>query len=638
MCGVAGVLGLGAELRSEDRENLRKMTALLKHRGPDHTGFMEESRCAFGNSRLSIIDLTDAASLPMANSDNSVIIAYNGEVTNFQELRTRFRLDDKYEFRSSSDSEVVLRLYEELGIQCCRHLSGMFAFSIYDRRIEKAFIVRDFYGIRPLFIMRNGDRLYFASEIKAFLDLPRFKKNIDLEGLFHYFTLSYIPGRHTPFKGIEEVPGGTWLEVDLREGIVDERKYYRPSYNSVSGVSEADLATSVYEHMRDSVRRNLVSDAPVGVTLSGGFDTSSILALARELEPERELHTYSIVMEEPSFDESKHQRTMVEFAKTTHHEIRVGPGEVLGALKKHMAFMDEPSGNGASIPSYLLAQEAAKDVKVLLSGEGGDETFTAYETYRAWKVRKYYRKFTPSLLRKTASFVAHSLPVNYTKLSFDFLAKRFTEGAEMTVPESHVHWRYTLNDSDKRKLMPGSHDFSTTGGLFGEIYEGYDYEHELDRLSALDLETYFIGDLMVKNDRTMMAHSVEARFPYMDRILFDFVSGIHAEKRLKGLQGRYMQKLAMRGRVPESIFRRKNMGLEMPHSKWFLEDWRGLGEEYFSKRNVDKVEFLDHRTVSRLWQEHVELKKDHGRALWSILNLLVWFDLFVYDNDYKRYL
>ena len=638
MCGLAGVVGLGVDLREEDRANVRGMTRVLHHRGPDHTGFLDEPRCVLGNARLNVIDLSHNGDLPMSSADGRVWIAYNGEVTNFRELRAQFRLDERHRFRSTSDTEVLVHLYEELGIDFCRHLSGMFAFTLYDRQEQKAWVVRDFFGIRPLFWMRGRDRLYFASEIKSFLDLPEFSDEVDVEALYHFFSLAYLPDEHTPFSCVKELQGGRLIEVDLRAGRVEERSYYEVHYDPDPTITERDIVEPLYREMSDSVRRNLIADAPLGLTYSGGFDTSSILALARELHGDGELHTFSIVMEEASFDESRWQYQMVDPTSPYHHEVRVGPKDVLEHLHAHMAFMDEPSGDGAAIPSFILAKEAKKYVTVLLSGEGGDETFNAYETHVACKARQLYRKLVPRLARTAVRKAVHALPCDYRKLSFDFVAKRFTEGAEMGVPEAHLHWRYVLRDADKRALLPSANGARPTEQLFRDVYDSVDFADPLNRISLIDLKYYFIGDLMVKNDRTMMAHSIEARFPYMDRLLLEFVAKIPVELRIKNFTRRYIQKKAMEGRVPDGIFKRQNMGLEMPHSLWFLKELRPLADRYFARDTVARTGFLDPGTVSRLWDEHQRRKHDHGRALWCILNVLVWHELFVQERTWKRYL
>jgi asparagine synthase (glutamine-hydrolysing) len=483
-----------------------------------------------------------------------------------------------------------------------------------------------------------SDRVYFASEIKAFLELPEFIKEVDQDSIYHYFTLGYIPGHRTPFKNIEELRSGHMIEFDLNHGTEKETRYYNIDYTPDLDSSIDGLTEGLLHQMRDSVQRNLISDVPVGVSLSGGFDSASILALAREHLGDKELHTYSIVMEEDSFNESSYQKLMVDFAKTTHHEVRVGAQEIATSLLNHIAFMDEPTSNGGAIPTYLLAAEAKKDVKVLLSGEGGDETFSAYDTYRAWKVRKLYRALVPSFARKGIQMLAHTMPINHQKLSFDFRCKRFTSGAELSVPESHVYWRHALTNTDKSAIMPDYKANTTTGSLFTSLYNEFGFDHELDRISALDIDTFFVGDLMTKNDRMLMAHSVEARFPYMDRKLFDHASKVPADIRLKGLKERYLQKRAMRGRLPKAIINRKKMGLEMPYSKWLLNQLRPQAEHYFSKSQIEKTGFLSHATVQRLWSEHEQKKRDNGRALWSILTFVIWNDLFIQSNSYKQYL
>ncbi|OGR59130.1 MAG: asparagine synthase (glutamine-hydrolyzing) [Elusimicrobia bacterium GWA2_69_24] len=638
MCGIAGVLSLGAPLRDEDAAAAEAMTGVLRHRGPDSRGLFRDERCALGNTRLKIIDLSEQGALPMTNEDGTVRLCYNGEVTNFRELKARFRLAEKHRFRSESDSEVLLHLYEELGIAFLAELSGVFALCLYDQRAGKAFLVRDFYGVRPLFYMEKPERLYFSSEIKSMLEVPSFQGTVDREAIFHFLQLAYIPDVHTPFAEVRELQGGRLIEVDLAAGKHSERAYYDLRYAPDYSITEAEAAKTVRELLRDSVRRNLISDAPLGLTLSGGVDTSTILALAAEAGAGRELHTFSIRMTEPSFDETRYQRLMVERFRPVHHEVIAGPAQVRGSLLPHMAFMDEPMGDGSAIPLYLLAKAAKPHVSVLLSGEGGDEVFNAYETHRAYKVRAFYRRF-PAALRALARGAAQALPAGFTKLPLDFLARRFTEGAELGVPESHFHWRHVLPDAECRKLVPGSADFPRTDAFFTKLYGSVDWEEELNRLSLVDWKYFFIGDVMVKNDRVLMAHSVEARFPYADRLLMDYVTRIPPELRVKGLfTGRYIQRQAMKDLLPREICRRQNMGLETPHSVWFFREFRELAESYFTRERVERTGLLEFGPVRELWEDHLARRRDNGRALWCILSVLIWFELFVHTRDYKKHL
>jgi asparagine synthase (glutamine-hydrolysing) len=638
MCGIAAIFAGEQPLTDAERDIVGAMTSVLRHRGPDATGFRFDPRFVLGNTRLRILDLRREADLPMVSDDGEVLLAYNGEITNHLELRARFLDDGGPAFHTGSDTEVLLRLYRRLGLDFLRHLTGQFAFVLVDRRVRRAWVVRDFFGIRPMFWARVGGRLHVASEIKALLEVPGVDRTIDAEGLFHYFSLAYIPEERTPFLGIRELQGSNLIEVDLESGAFHQRPYYEIRYDPDPSMTEAEAVGPLRDAMIDSVRRNLIADAPVGLTFSGGFDTSSILGIARTLRPAEELHTYSVVMEEPSFDESRWQRMMIDPARHPHHEIRVGPEQVEQALYEHLAFLDEPTGDGAAIPFYLLAKEAAKEVRVLLSGEGGDETFNAYETHLANKMRRVYRRLMPGPARKLAFWAAHALPCDYRKLSFDFLSKRFTEGAELDVPGSHLHWRHVLPESDKRALMPGCADTAPTDHLFRRLYESLPFPDELNRLSVMDIRHYFEADLMVKNDRMLMAHSIEPRLPYMDRILLEHVARIPVDLRIRRFRRRHLQRQAMRDLVPAGVYRRANMGLEMPHSVWFLGPLRAMAERLLAPGPVERTGVLDPAVVTRLWREHVERRRDNGRALWSILVLVAWFELYVDSSRYKDFL
>ena len=638
MCGVAGVIGLGRDLSGPEREHVREMTARLYHRGPDGDGFSDHPRVSLGNTRLAVMDLSPAASLPMSSPDGQVILCYNGEVTNFRELREEHSLDRTWQFTTTGDTEVLLALYDRFGIDFLPMLSGMFAFCLVDLRAGKCWLVRDFFGIRPLFFMPTPDALWFGSEIKSLIGAPGFDDTLDHEGLWDYFTLAYIPGDHTPFACVRELQGSELVEVDLDSGRWERRPYYQLRYEPNLQWKEKDAAEALYWQMRDSVRRNLQSDARLGLTLSGGYDTSTILALARDLQPDAEIHTWSIRMGEASYDESHFQQLMAKHTDTVHHEITVGPQDVVDCFVEHLAYLDEPSANGAAVPSYILAREATKHDTVLLSGEGGDETFNAYETHVASKVRRMYRGAVPKPMRDMIRWTAHNLPVRHKKLSFDFLAKRFTTGAEKSVVDAHLYWRHTFTEEDKQRLMPTLAQTRPTWQTFQPIYDAMEGCDPLDRISAIDIRTYFIADLMVKNDRTFMAHSIEGRFPYMDRILLEFAQTIPPGLRIKGLKRRHMQKQAMKRLMPKPIQNRGNFGLEMPHSTWFTSELRDFAEGWLTRDRIAALGFIDPDVALKLWSEHQQRKVDHGRGLWSLLNLVVWHDLFVRSDRWRSHL
>ncbi|HNW43999.1 MAG TPA: asparagine synthase (glutamine-hydrolyzing) [Elusimicrobiales bacterium] len=638
MCGIAGVFSLGAPLGDAEFSLVKAMTGVLRHRGPDSQGFLHDERAALGNSRLRVTDLSAGADLPLASENGALWLAYNGAVTNFRGLAREYGFEKKRPLRTSSDSEVVLRLYEELGGSFLDKFSGQFAFALYDRARSKALVVRDFYGLRPVFYLVHGGRVYFASEIKALLEVNGWDRALDREALWHFFSLAYLPGRHTPFSAIRELPAGHMLEVDLAAGALAEKPYYRLAYEPDAALTEEGAAAGMRSRLLNSVEASLAVDVPAGLTLSGGVDTSSLLGLAKHLGLSERLHTFSIVMGEKSFDESRYQRLMARFAGSIHHELRVEPRDVLENLVRTIAHLDEPTGDGAAVPSFLLAREARKHVGVLLSGEGGDEVSNAYETHRACRARAAYRRLVPGWARKVLRGGAQALPVSCSKLSFDFLAKRFTEGAELGVPEAHLYWRHALGEEAKERLLAFPRPAGTTAQLFREFYDALPYTDELDRISHLDLWYYFVDDLMVKNDRSIMAHSVETRFPFMEREVVEFSARIPSAFKVKGLRGRCVQKRAMRGLLPPEILARSNMGLEMPHSLWFFGEFREIGERYFSREQVSRSGLLNWEAVDGLWREHLARRRDNGRPLWCILNFLIWFDLFVYDGNYKQFL
>ena len=508
MCGIAGVLSLGKPLQEPDHALARNMTDILRHRGPDSQRVLCDKYAALGSARLRVTDPGQSADMPMRSADGTLWLTYNGAITNFRALNDKFGLDKERPLRTRSDAEVLLRLYERLGIGFLSELTGQFAFCIYDLRKQRAFLVRDFFGLRPVFYTMPSGRLYFASEIKALLEVPGWDRRLDTGALWHFFSLAYIPGSSTPFAEVRELSGGRLLDIDLRAGRCEEKNYYSLDFKTDESLTGPAAAGEVRRLLRNSVERSLDVDVPAGLTLSGGVDTSSLLALAKELGVSHKLHTFSIRIDEPSFDETRYQRLMVEFARPIHHEITVKPSDILKCIFSTVAHLDEPSGDGAAAPTFLMAQEARRHVKVLLSGEGGDEIFGGYETHRAFRARKAYRRWVPPWARTALRTMSARLPVSNRKLSFDFLMKRFTEGAELGVPESHLFWRHVLGEMGKRKLLSFEPPEKETAELFRELFDSLSYPDDLDRLAAIDLKYYFIDDLMVKNDRSIMANSV----------------------------------------------------------------------------------------------------------------------------------
>ena len=344
-------------------------------------------------------------------------------------------------------------------------------------------------------------------------------------------------------------------------------------------------------------------------------------------------------MGEKSFDESKYQRLIAEFCQTNHHEILVNQEDVLNSIYTHMAHIDEPNGNGSAIPSFILAKEAKKEVSVLLNGEGGDETFSAYSIYGAFKAKNLYTKFTPKILRKLIYNLVHKLPASYKKLSLDFQLKRFTEGADLHPAAAHIYWRHVLTDDEKESTILNRQGYVKTEKIMIDLFESLNYSDDFNKINFLDIEHFFIDDLLVKNDRMFLANAVESRFPFMDRILFEYMAKVPSKLRMKGItKRRYIQKLAMKNTVPKEILRRGNFGLEMPHSIWFFDLLKPLLKKYLSEEMIKKTEYLSYEKVDNLLQMHFSKKKDYGRGLWCILMYQMWHEMFIEKNNYKNYL
>lgn len=637
MCGICGFVALNNSVTDKHTAYIKKMAGALQHRGPDHTGFWHNSKVAFGNTRLSVIDLSPNGNLPMSSADGDVWICYNGELSNFRELTHKYKLREKFDFKSNTDTEVIIYLYKLLGIKFLQELSGMFAFCLVDNAKQKAYIVRDFYGILPVFFYQSSDGIYFSSEIKAILEIDELDTTLNKNAIHHFFSLAYIPGNLTPFKHITELRGGELFEVDLTTGKSDKQQYYKIEYSENHHITEQEAVEKTRELLISAVERNLVSDAPLGMTLSGGIDTCSMLGIVKHLGLANKMNTFSLKMGEKSFDESPYQQLMAKHAGSIHHEILVTPDEVIENMITQVAYIDEPNGNGACIPSYLLAKKASATVKVLLSGEGGDELFNAYPTMAAYQYRKLYRKL-PAFVRQLILKGVHNLPADYSKLSFDFKAKRFTAGAELDVPDAHLFWRHVFTEEQKQNLFTETSFCSPTTAFYHQLFYNSGTENEINRLSLIDMKHFFIDDLMVKNDRTFLANSVEGRFPFLDKPLVDYVTKLPVKYRIKGFSGlRWVEKEAMKPFLPKEIYKRSGFGLEMPHAIWFGDKLGTFAAKYINKKMIEKTELLNWEFIEKIWKTHQSGKQDFGRPLWCVLNFLIWFDLFVLQNNHASF-
>ena len=639
MCGIAGCLRLSGD-GTWDEPTVERMITVLRHRGPDGQGVIRSGPCTLGHRRLSVIDLTDAGLQPMGRAETGHWITYNGEVYNFRELKNQYRLaEDGAPFRSRTDTEVVLRLFAKLGTEAFRHLNGMFALGAWDARAGTLSLARDAFGIKPLFYWRETEALWFASEIKALLEVPGLVRQVDRKALWDLLSLNYVPGQQTAFAGISELRPGHCLTVRADNGTASIAPIFDWTYPENLDLTTAEATRIVAAELRAAVERQMISDVPVGVMLSGGLDFSALTAMVRDIRGDGYFHTYALAFQEKSFDESPFARKVAEHVGSIHHEVLVTPDEVRELIPVYLAHIDEPYGDGSAIPTWLLSARASSDVTVLLSGEGGDELFAGYDTHAAWRARRWYRATVPGPVRRgIIKRLVDQLPVSYEKLSFESKAKRFADGAELSVPASHFFWRAVLTEDAKREVLQcdgWTEQLTPTVDLFETAFRRVGAGSELNRLLYVDSQYHLPDDLMIKNDRMTMAHSLEARVPFTDVQLFKLMARLSPDLKMRGMKRKYVLRKALQGYLPASVIDKKKVGLEIPYSQWMRGAWRDFIGDLLDPQRLQDTGLFHGKAVLRRLEDHWAGRADFGRLLWAVINFMVWHDNYISSDLYR---
>ncbi len=607
------------------------MSALLHHRGPDDHGMVEDAKCGLAHRRLAILDRSKAGHQPMQHGALSLVT--NAEFYNHRSLADQHGLIG--ELQSRTDTEVFLRLAEQQGVdKTIRAVDGMYALAAWNKATGILHLARDPFGVKPLFVLKQADTIWFSSEIKPLLLVPGFERKPSLEALHHYLSFDYIPGSHTAFEGIEEVRPGTHWQINTQTGSIQVDQFHKTQWDTDPTITPQSAIEQTRRLLRSAVEQQLQADVEVGVMLSGGLDSSSIAALTKEVRGDANFHTFSIGFGETSFDESHHAKSVAKHLGTIHHHIPVTASAVAELLPQYLGSIDEPYADGSAIPTALLSKVAKDHVTVLLSGEGGDEMFSGYDTHAAAVARRWYRTIPGWIRRHAIAPVVRSLPVRHNKLSFDFKAKRFVSGVEHSTPHSHYAWREVLNEEAKSKLLQAEHDFSPSHSLFTRAWDECDSPHDLCRLLHIDRTHHLPDDLMVKNDRMTMAHSIEARVPFCDKQLVAFLATVPPDLLMNGLTPKVLLRQAMKDMLPTGVVQRKKMGLEMPYSTWIRGPWREWTQDVLSTKRLTATTLLRPAEVQRLLKEHQEMQVDHGRALWGIINFVLWHEMYIQSDDF----
>jgi len=624
MCGIYGILNLdGAPAPARA---LTPMARLTVHRGPDDEGAHADGPCAIGMRRLSIIDLAGGHQ-PLSSPDGTLWLVANGEIYNFRELRRDLEARG-HRFKTGSDCETILHLYAEHGDDCVRHLNGMFAFALWDARRRRLLLARDRLGIKPLYVLVDGKRLVFASEAKAILALPGVRTEVDPSALDSYLNLGYVPAPQSIFRGIEKLPPATLLVVE--GGKVSRSRYWRMPESVERGVSGADWAERLRARLAESVRMQMVSDVPIGAFLSGGLDSSSVVAYMAAAS-DRPVKTYAIGFSggeaEAFYNELPYARRIAERFGTEHREILVRP-DVVELLPHLLWHMDEPIADTAFITTYLVSEFARREVTVILSGVGGDELFGGYRRYLGNHYQAYFDRL-PAWMRRAAARLGERLPSDRHSAALNLLrlAKGFLSAAGLPFEERYrAYVQVFPRDAADRLLTVNGYD---RRDALGEAFRRATSDDALNRMFAVDAETQLPDDLLLLTDKMSMAVSLECRVPLLDHELVELAARMPEDIKIRGGELKHAMKAAVSGVLPKDILERKKRGFGTPMGAWLKGDLAPVLRALLSPRTVAARGFFRHEEIGALIRAHEANRIDGTDRLLALLNLEVWCRIFL---------
>lgn len=615
MCGIAGFT---TKNWIAPQERIREAIATLIHRGPDEQGVFQSSLFSIGAARLKIIDLA-AGDQPILSEDGDYGIAFNGEIYNHLEIRAQLeKLGHRFE--SHSDTETVLHAFMQWDKDCFVRLRGMFAVALWRKSARRLVLARDRMGIKPLYISRQGEDLFFGSELKAFFVHPEIDRNLSLAGLDCYLALNYIPWPWTLVEGIEKLPPGDWLE--WHDAKMSTGSYWRLPFGVSSGYTLESAKEELDSLMQESVREHLISDVPLGVWLSGGIDSSTILHYAARA-CSSQLKTFSISFRGRSFDETEYIHRAARQYGTEHTELDLTPEEDLcGAIEEFAYYSDEPSADAGALPVWFLSKLCKTKTTVALSGEGADELFGGYLTYRANRLAERALRIPRSLLRLALVGFRH-WPVSDEKISFEYQVKRFLEGSLMPPGRAHLYWNGTFSDAEKdslvRQRLPGS-----LKQILDELDGLPPTSDDLAPYLWLDQKYFLADDILTKSDRMSMAHSVEVRPPFLDHRIVEFAAKLPAALKIRGRRQKVILKELMKDKLPPAILQRKKIGFDIPAHEWLRGPLRSLLLDALGHGAAECDGLFCSNVIDTYLRLHLERKANVGYHLWGLLVLFLW--------------
>ncbi len=625
MCGICGYIHLDKSKRPSEAI-LKSMMDTLKLRGPDDAGVFLKNNVALGHRRLSIIDLASGHQ-PMTNVDGSIAIVYNGEVYNFPEIKDEL-IKKGRSFKTHSDTEVVIQAYEEYGVDCLKLFNGMFAFAIWDSRKDLLFVARDRFGKKPLYYGTFDNQFIFGSELKALLKHPSARKEINTDAVSKYLAYEYVPTPYSIFKNIYKLEPASYLV--LKNGKTEIKEYWDLEFERGAKFDLKEAEKRLLELLKESVRKRLISDVPLGVFLSGGIDSSAVVAMMAELMDPKSIKTFSIGFKEKSFDESSDARRVAEYFGTDHREEILDPGAMLGIFPKILDLLDEPFADSSIIPTYLVSKFTRQHVTVALGGDGGDELFLGYPSFLAHKIDEYLSMIPGALKKIPLQVLARITAASTDYMSANFKAKRFLRGLDFSGDVRHQAWIGSFTPREQKNLfLPGLGLDLGQSKIYAPTKRAFDNTAKLaplDKAIYIYVKTYMTDDILTKVDRASMANSLEVRAPFLDADFARFACSIPVSQKLKNFNTKWILKDALKGKLPEETLKKSKKGFAVPVAKWLKEDLRPMLDEAFDRKKIEREGIFDYNYVNKLKDEFAANENDTRKEIWSLFMFEMWYD------------
>jgi len=619
MCGICG-------FNWNDEKLIERMVHKIHHRGPDANGVKTFPTFSLGNARLSIIDLSARGNQPMSGSDGKKWIVYNGEVYSFPQIKQELQAKG-YQFNSNTDTEVVLKSYEEYGPKCLEKFNGMFAFAIWDEEKKELFLARDRIGIKPLYYYFKDGKLIFGSEIKSILEADCVRKEVNLQSMYYYLGYEFVPAPDTMFKNIYKLRQGHY--AIFKNGNLEITKYWDLKFKPE--ITDEDEATDrIFKALETSVKRRLISDVPLGVFLSGGLDSSTVVGFVSRLYPGK-VRTFSIGYKDKTFSELPYAKIVSDFFGTEHNVLMIDPVSPED-IEKSLYHLDEPMTDLSTIPFYLICRKAREKVTVCLSGEGGDEMFLGYDRLKAARMNRYYNIFPSFFRKKVIAPLILKLPDQPQKKGAINILKRFIEGTLYPEEAGAMRWQYFLNPKIEQNIFNESSRSNISFTPFDPIYyfsRICNSDLQIDKDIYVDIKLTMADSVLMKVDKMSMATSLEVRVPFLDHEVAELCASIPADLKLKKLTTKYILRKTLKkyNFLPESIIYRGKQGYSLPVKNWLREELKDYMIDLFKNSPIIKENF-NNSYLSDLVKEHLELKHNHNHILWALINLSLWYKKF----------